>query len=155
MPWTVIIRKNDIPRVQASVVEKTVEAVRDSAQFMRSYAQTIAPVDTGAFRGSLYINGPNNESDYAEAVARAQDLNPRAVIVPELKAADVDPKVDQLRDNFGRFSLPEAIVGSAVLHSLFLEEGTTRMGPRPTFRPAALVTENFFKDKMKKILDGW
>ena len=155
MPWTVLIRKNDIPRVQASIVDNTVEAVRDSAHFMRDYARTIAPVDTGAFRDSLYVNGPNDESDYAAAAGKAKEANPRAIIVPELKAASVDPKVDQLRDNFGRFSLPEAIVGSAVMHSLFLEEGTVRMGPRPTFRPAALVAEQFFKNAMSRILSGW
>lgn len=155
MPITVFVRKNDISQVQASIIEKTVDAVRDNAHFMRDYAKTIAPVDTTSFRESLYVNGPNDESDYAERAAAAKNVNPRANIVPEIRAANVDPQVDRIRDRMGRFSLPEAIVAPAVEHGLFLEEGTTRMSPRPTLRPAALVTEQQFKADMSKVADGF
>jgi hypothetical protein len=155
VPVTVFVRKNEIAQVQASVIEKTVKAVRDNAKFMRDYAKSIAPVQTGAFRDSLYVNGPNDESDYAERAAAAKNLNPKANIVPEIQAAHVDPQVDRVRDRFGRFSLPEAVVSSAVEHALYLEEGTVRMGPRPTFRPAALVAEQQFKADMAKVADGF
>lgn len=155
MPITVFVRKNEIPQVMGSIVEKTVDAVRDSAHFMRDYAQSIAPVQTGSFRASLYVNGPNDESDYAARAGAAKEANPRAVIVPELQAANLDPKVDRLRDRLGRFSLPEAVVAPAVEHGLFLEEGTVRMSPRPTLRPAALVTEQFFKNAMGGVADGF
>ena len=72
-----------------------------------------------------------------------------------MSAATLDPKVDRLRDRLGRFSLPEAVVSSAVEYSLYLEEGTTRMAPRPTLRPAALVTEQFFKAAMSGVADGF
>lgn len=155
LKFNTFVRKNEIPQVLTSIVDNTVDAVRDSARFMRDYGRTIAPVDTGAFRESLYVNGPNNESDYGQRAAAAHELRPKAIIVPEIQAAQVDPKIDQLRDRLGRFSLPEAVVSSAVIYSLDLEEGNSRMAPRPTLRPAALVAEQFFKDKMGDILNGF
>jgi hypothetical protein len=155
VPIVAIIRKNAIPQVQGSIVEKTVDSVRDSSTFMRDAARTIAPVDTGAFRASIYINGPNDESDYAQSAANAKGLRPRANIVPELQAATLDPSVARLRDRLGRFSLPEAVVSSAVEYSLYLEEGTAFMSPRPTFKNAALMTEQVFKASMSKVADGF
>lgn len=155
MPITVLVRKNLIPRVMASVTEKTVDAVRDNAHAMRARAQSIAPVQTGAFRASLYVNGPDNESDYGIRAADASRLNRKANIVPELRAADVDPKVNPLRNQFGRFSLPEAIVAPAVEYGLYLEEGTVYMSARPTLRPAALATEPSFKNAMSQVADGF
>lgn len=153
MGFTVIVRKNEIPQVQANIVGNTIDAIRESAQFARDYAKAIAPVQTGAFRASLYVNGPNDESDYAERAAAAKEANPDANIVPELRAANLDPQVDRLRDRLGRFSLPEAVISSAVEYSLYLEEGTTRMSPRPTLRPAALVAEQRFKALMAGVAD--
>lgn len=155
MPFSVSVRFNKIPQVRASIAEKTIGAVRDSAHFMRDYAQTIAPVRTGAFRGSLYVNGPNGESDYGSAAAQAIRLNPAARIVPEQQAALLDLGVKRFRDDLGRFSLPQAIVAPAVEYGLFLEEGTVHMAPRPTLRPAALYAENFFKNVMSHVADGF
>lgn len=156
MSITVTIRRNVIPQVQASICDKSEAAVRDDAHYMQGYAASIAPVQTGAFRESLYVNGPNNESDYSEHAGLASSHNPKAIIVPELRAAIVDPKLGQLRDlRTGRFTFPQAIVASAVQYSLYLEEGTVHMAPRPTLRPAALVTEQRFKSDMSKVADGF
>src|SRR3954469_7355487 len=156
MAWTVTIRKNVIPQVQASIVSKSTDAIRDNAHFMQDYAAQIAPVRTGAFRESIYVNGPENESDYTEHAGLAKSRNPTARIVPELKAAIVDPKVGQLRNlQTGQFTFPQAIVSSAVEYSLYLEEGTVHMAPRPTLRPAALVAENLFKNLMSLVAEGF
>lgn len=150
MGVTFRIVRNDIPRVQTSIAGKSVDAVRESVHYMRDYAQSIAPVQTGAFRSSLYVNGPGQESDYASAASKAHELRPRAVIVPELQAAQWDPNASRLRSNMGRFTPPEAIMGSAVDYSLFLEEGVP---PRPTFRQSALVAEVRFIKLMKDVAD--
>ena len=155
MAFSVTVRSNKIGQLQGDIRDKAEGAVRDTANEMRDYARIIAPVLTGAFRSSLYINGPNGESDYGTAAAEAAAANPKAVIVPEQQAAQVDINVHQLRDTEGRFSLPQAIVASAVEYSLFLEEGTVHMAPRPTLRPAALVAEAFFRNAMTKITDGY
>lgn len=156
MTFTVTIRRNVISQVQASICDKSEASVRDSAHFMQGYAASIAPVQTGAFRASIYVNGPQNESDYAERAGAAKSANPLANIVPELRAAIVDPKVGQLRDlQTGRFTYPQAIASSAVEYSLYLEEGTVHMAPRPTLRPAALATEATFKSDMSKVADGY
>lgn len=153
MPITVSVRRNDIPRVQASIKDRSETAVRDSAHFMRDYAQQIAPRRTGAFAASLYVNGPGQESDYSSRVAQAKGLNSSANIVPELRAAQVDTG-GRTRNSLGQFSQPEAIVSPAVEYGLYLEEGTVHMAPRPTLRQAALVTEPRFKADMSKVADG-
>lgn len=135
--------------------DKAVEAVRDNAHNMRDFARAIAPVDTGAFRSSLYVNGPEGESDYTQAAAGALARRPKARIVPELYAATVDTGVGQLRNSLGQFSLPEAIVSSAVDYAVMLEEGTVRMSPRPTFMNAALATQPEFIAAMRRVADNW
>ncbi len=156
MGFTVSITKNVIPQVRVSIAKKSEDAVRDNAHYMQDYASRIAPVLTGAFRESIYVNGPQNESDYSEHAGMARSHNPRAHIVPELRAAIVDPKLGQLRDLVsGQFTYPQAIVGSAVEYSLYLEEGTVHMAPRPTLRPAALATESKFKSDMSNVADGF
>lgn len=155
MPITLIVRRNDIPNVKARIADKNVDAVRDNAHFMRDYAQSIAPVRTGAFRASLYVNfqGEQTESDYGQAAARALQLNPRARIVPEQQAALLDQNVNRFRNPLGQFTQPEAVVSSAVEYALYLEEGTVHNSPRPTLRQAALATEPRFKTDMGKVAD--
>lgn len=155
MPFSLRIRRNDIPRVQASITDKSVDAVRENAHNMRDFAQRIAPVDTGAFRASLYVNGPEGESDYIQAAAGTLARRPKARIVPEQHAATVDTGVSQLRNSLGQFSLPEAIVSSAVDYAVMLEEGTVYMSPRPTFMNAALATQPDFITAMRRVADNW
>lgn len=155
MAFTVTVRYNHIPRVQASITEKSVAAVRDNAHRTQEYAATIAPVRTGAFRASIYVNGPENESDYGQHAAAAIRLNPRATIVPEQQAATLDVGVNRMRNSLGQFSLPEALVSSAVEYAAYLEDGTVHMAPRPTFRPAAMVVERQFLADMQKVADGF
>lgn len=157
MGITVQVRRNLIPNVKARITERSVEQVRDNAHFMRDYAQSIAPVLTGAFKGSIYANisAPAEESGYFDAVARALVLRPGAPIVPEQRAATMDSNVGRNRNTDGQFTLPEAIVASAVEYSVYLEDGTVHMAPRPTFRQAALVTELRFRSGMSTVADGF
>lgn len=153
MPFTVTVRTNRINQVQASIQSRANDTVHGSAVFMRDYARTIAPHQTGAFATSIYVNGPGDASDYQERAAAAGQLNPQAHIIPEIKAAQVDTGLGQLRANTGRFSLPEAIVASAVEYSVFLEDGTRYMAPRPTLRPAAEATRTQFAEAMTHVAD--
>lgn len=156
MSFTITLRKNDIPNVAKAVSDNSGDAVRDSAKYIRDYAQGIAPVKTGAFRASLYVSGPGNgESEYPEAAATAKDHNPDARIVGETKPSTrfVD---GVLRNSMGQFTSKwEAIIASAVEYALYLEEGTVHMSPRPTLRPAALAAEQKFKTDMSKVADGF
>lgn len=153
MGISIIIRRNDTPRVMASIKDKQRKAARDNAHTMRDFAKAIAPVKTGAFRASLYVNGPNNESDYATSVAAALRLNPKAGIVPEQRAAQPDSSTGGFRDQFGQFSQEEAIVAPAVVYGLYLEEGTVHMAPRPTLMQAAIATRTPFIGAMSKVAD--
>lgn len=153
MAFSIVVRKNTINRLQASITDRSKETVRSSAEYMRNYAQAIAPVRTGAFRTSLYVNGPGNQTDYPERAAAAAEANPKARIIAEIRAADIDTRVGQLRNNLGQFSLDEAIVASAVEYSVMLEEGTRYMAPRPTLRPAAESTRAQFAEAMTHVAD--
>lgn len=153
MTFSLSVRVNKISAVQTSIADRSMEIVKDSAEFMRDYASSIAPVRTSAFSASIYVNGPGGFTDYAERAGAASQRNPKAHIVPELQAAQVDTGVGQLRNSLGQFSLPEAIVASAVEYSLYLEEGTRYMAPRPTLRPAAEATRQQFAEAMKHVAD--
>jgi hypothetical protein len=61
--------------------------------------------------------------------------------------------VQRFRGANGQFSAPEAVVGSAVKYSIFLEDGTRYMAPRPTFRPAIEATRERFVAGMKTVAD--
>lgn len=152
MAFSVVVRKNNIPAVRTSITDRANKIVKESAEYMRSYAVGIAPRQTGAFAASLYVN-LGSFSDYAVAAGAALVRNPKAHIIPEMRAAQVDTGVGQLRNSSGQFSLPEAIVASAVEYSLYLEEGTRYMAPRPTLRPAAEATRQHFADAMKHVAD--
>ena len=152
--FVAVVRKNLIPTVQFAIMENTVNAVREGATFTRDTAATFAPVDTGSFQASLYVNGPDDETDYPESVTAALDLNDRVNTVDEIRATDVDPKVPTV-SHLGRKHHPHAIVASAVEHALYLEEGTVNMAPQPTFRPAALIGEHTFKELMMRVADGF
>lgn len=139
----VSVTKNLIPQVKASVTGKSEKAVRDNAHYMRDVARSIAPVQTGAFKESIYVHGPGSESDFSLAAVRAMALRPAAEIVPEVQTLNINPQK------------PEALVSSAVEYAVHLEEGTAFMPPRPTFRQAALATEMPFKNDMTKVAAGW
>jgi len=154
--FSISITKNLIPQVRVAIIDKAEDAVRDAAHYGRDYTRSIAPVRTGALRESFYVNGPNQETDYVFAAGKAKALNPSAHIVPELRAAIVDPKVGQLRDQAtGRFTFPQTIVSSAVEYSLYIEEGTVFMAPRPILRQGTLAAEAKFKSDMRKVADGY
>lgn len=156
MGFSISLTRNDIPQVRASIVNKSVEAVRSSAHYTQNYASVTAPRKTGAFAASIYVNGPENDSDYAQHASAAASLNPNANIMPEVKAAVADPKVGQLRDQAtGQFTFPQAIVSSAVEYSLYLEEGTVYMAPRPVLHAATLAAENLFKSLMSQVAKGF
>ena len=150
--FSITIKRNDIPQVVNSVTDKAIKNVRDNAHASREYASAIAPVRTGALRASFYVNGPQGESDYIERVAAALRLNPGAGIVPELQAAT--PGVGGLRNMFGQYSRPEAVVSSCVEYSIYLEEGTVHIAPRPTFMQSALAIEQPFIAAMKTVANG-
>ena len=71
----------------------------------------------------------------------------------EAKAAQVDPQLGQLRNTLGMFSNPEAIVSSAVNYSVYLEEGTKYMAPRPILRPASEAGRAALLSSMPKVAD--
>lgn len=155
MGFSIVVRTNRINQVQARITDNAVNVVREQSRFMRDYAAGIAPRDTGSFASSLYVNGPGTETDYPSRAQAAADANPRAVIIDQITAAQADTSIGgQLRNALGQFSLPEAIVASAVEHSVFLENGTRYMAPQPTLGPAAAATLSRFESAMRDIADG-
>lgn len=96
-------------------VTAAAEAIRDR------YYET-APRDTGSMAFSAYVHPALGETNapYQEGAGLARDVNPRAVLLPELPAPEA----------------PGAVVGVAAAHAVFQEYGTSRQPARPTFTPA-------------------
>lgn len=153
MTVRVTVRKDKLDRLQSSISANSTDAVKQSANTCAFFAAATSPVRTGALRTSWYVSGPGDESDYPERSNAAREANPQAIILDEAKAALVDPSVGQLRNNLGQFSHPECIVSSAVNYSLFLEEGTRYMAPRPILRPASEQARNQLLSLMAKVAD--
>jgi len=153
MTVRVSVRVDKIFRLQASLSAKAEANVKDAAFLTRDFAAAISPVRTGALRASWYVSGPGNDTTYPEASGAAAAANPQAVIMDEAKAAQVDQQMGQLRNTLGMFSNPEAIVSSAVNYSVYLEEGTKYMAPRPILRPAAEVGRAALLSSMPKVAD--
>lgn len=153
MPFTVTLRRDRLDRLIGSVASRATAQVAENAAYLRDYASSIAPKDTGAFSQSIYVSGPGEESDYAQRANAARSLNPQAVIIDEVHPASFDSGTSRLRNSAGQFSQPEAVVGSAVNYSVFLEDGTRYMAPRPTFRPAIEATRDRFVAAMKTVAD--
>jgi HK97 gp10 family phage protein len=149
----VTLRRDKLDRLMATIGSSATAQVADNAAYMRDYASQIAPKDTGAFSQSIYVSGPGEDSDYAQRANAARSLNPAATIIEEIKPASFDTAVQRFRGANGQFSTPEAVVGSAVEYSVFLEDGTRYMAPRPTFRPAVEATRERFVAGMKTVAD--
>lgn len=151
MPIKLTLRRDRLDRLIGSVASRATDQVRDNATYLRDYAAAIAPKATGAFSQSIYVSGPGEESDYAQRSNAARGLNPQARILDEVHSAAFDGGVQRFRAASGQFSQPEAIVSSAVLYSIFLEDGTRYMAPQPTFRPAIEATRDRFIAGMKTV----
>jgi HK97 gp10 family phage protein len=153
MALKVTLRRDRLDRLIGSVASRATNQVQTNATYLRDYAVAVAPRDTGAFAASLYVSGPGEESDYAERSNAARQLRPHAVILNEISPAMLDVGVGRLRNSAGQFSTPEAVVGSAVEYSIFLEDGTRYMAPRPTFRSAVEATREQFISGMHTVAD--
>jgi hypothetical protein len=149
----VVLKRDKLDRLIGSIATRATDQVRDNAAYLQGYASQIAPKDTGAFSQSIYVSGPGDESDYAQRASAARGLNPQAHIIGEIHPASFDTGVQRFRGANGQFSAPEAVVGSAVEYSIFLEDGTRYMAPRPTFRPAIEATHDRFVAGMKTVAD--
>ena len=99
--------EQDIVEVFREVGEETVERLRETA-----------PVYTGSLRASIYM-ATGGQSTYAQAASDARLLNSRAIITPG-------------HSTQSRLTL---VIGSAVLHSLFVEHGTVAAPAYPFFAP--------------------
>jgi len=120
-------------------------AVDESAKAIRDLASQLAPKDTGSLSVSLYVGTPT-ESDYGQAAAAAQALNPAAVIIPEVRSEFV------LSLQSGNEGLYVDVVAWAVEHGLYQELGTRYQAAQPFLFPAIENERVQFVDRMRGIV---
>jgi len=94
------------------------------------------PVDTGAYRASIYVSTEGYDG-YGAAVGRALALRPAAGLS--------GPPRGMLRGD-------RAVVGSAVDYAVYVEYGTSRRPARPAFEPAVLWGRRTFGPALQKKL---
>lgn len=120
-------------------------AVDESAKAIRDLASQLAPRDTGSLSVSLYVGTPDG-SDYGQASAAAQALNPEAKIIPEVRPEFV------MSLESGNDGLYVDVVGFAVEHGLFQEFGTRYQSAQPFLFPAIENERTAFVDRMRGIV---
>lgn len=149
MGITLTTRRNLIPLLPGILNTRMKAAVDTTAENIRTRAYQMAPRDTGSLAESLYVSkGDADNSDYSQHAARAQTVNPRAVIVPE-----VMPSLVISLSGVGGPSSYIAIIGAAVSHGIFQELGTRYMAPQPFMFPAIEPERSNFVSIMGGIVD--
>ena len=119
--------------------EKAGQVVRKVALDIQADAQTMAPVDTGALKNSIYTV-TSEGSDYGTALSQAMGANPDAAILPAISPEEAS--VDDLT----------AIVAVGAEYGLYVEMGTSRMAAQPYLGPAAEGQRQAFEQAMQKVL---
>lgn len=124
------------------IVHKRVsQIVRKTAFDIESWAKSLAAVDTGAMRASIYVV-TSTSSGYSAAIGKAQSrsLKHRGDVGEYFNDIDM-PKSDQ-----------EAWIVVGVFYAFFIEYGTVNMGARPFFYPAVLRATRSFQEALRKTL---
>jgi HK97 gp10 family phage protein len=119
--------------------EKAGQEVRKAAFAIQADAQTMAPVDTGALRNSIYTV-TSEGSDYSTALSQAMSANPDAPILPAISPEEAS--VDDLT----------AIVAVGAEYGIYVEMGTSRQAAQPYLGPAAEGQRQAFEQAMQKVL---
>jgi len=119
--------------------EKAGQVVRKAAFDIQADAQTMAPVDTGALRNSIYTV-TDRGSDYSTALSQAMSANPDAAILPAISPEEAS--VDDLT----------AIVAVGAEYGIYVEMGTSRQAAQPYLGPAAEGQRQAFEQAMQKVL---
>lgn len=143
----IVIRSNRIASVVVKLSERTEETIDAVAGQIQSRAASIAPVDTGSLRASIYRSN-GDDSDYRDKVNAARGLNDGAVIVPEVNP---DLVISPSGDSDASYMV---VVGPAVQHGAIQEFGTAFTRAQPFLLPAALGLTEEFVTQMERVADG-
>ncbi len=143
------MRKNLIPLLPGIMNARMKRNVDQTAENIRTRAYQMAPRATGSLAESLYVSkGDDDVSDYSQHAARAQSVNPKAVIVPEVR-----PSLVISLSGAGGAASYIAVIGAAVSHGIFQELGTRYMAPQPFMFPAVEPERSEFVSIMGGIVD--
>ena len=113
-------------------------AIKNTLTQARWTAKSLAHVDSGAMEAGTYT-ATHDQSDYDTAVAAAQAIDPKVVILPEVQQPGPG----------------EGVLSNATEQSVFEEFGTVEHGPHPFMMPAAEEASGAFitnlEDEIRKI----
>jgi HK97 gp10 family phage protein len=138
LTFSVRVVSNQLPNYSHNVLANLRKAIDDTADGIRDFATSIAPVDTGSLRESIYVNN-GTTSDYILRTTTAESLNRDVVILDEIDPEFViSTNFAQSEDSY------TVVVGVAASHGIYQEYGTRFQPPQSFLRPAALAYENTF-----------
>lgn len=131
-------RTAQVAALLTRVIKQTTAFNADALAFA---AESLAPVDTGALRASIYVND-GDASTYDTRVGQAERLN------PDMEALDeIHPEfVISLQDVTDKAYV--VVVGVAAHYGIFQEEGTVFQPPQSFLRPAAESIGSEFQNDM-------
>jgi hypothetical protein len=119
---------NRLPELSPLLQIVVGQLVRKAAFDLEALAATLAPVDLGALKSSIYVV-TSKDSDYETHAAAAQSLRPDATVLPQVEA----PKSPTM-----------AIVAVGMDYGLYQEFGTVYQPAQPYLTPAAEVVKPQF-----------
>lgn len=131
-----IVQFNHFERLLERMLHATDGALDRSARTVRTDAQSLVHVDTGATKASVYVSSPNG-SDYGDAIGAAAGMDRHATMLPA--------------EHVGKH---EALVGVADAAGIYEEYGTRYVPAHPFLTPAAEGRRDHFTEAVRSALEA-
>ena len=120
MAGELIVVYDLLPEIAAKIDRAAGKVVRKAAFDIQAMAQTMAPVDTGFLKNSIYVV-THDYSNYSAAERKSSKKNADAELLPE-----VEPPLDS----------HEACIAVGADYGMYVEFGTIHQPPQPYLTPA-------------------
>lgn len=124
---TVVVETGTLIYMKASAREKAMKVLDKAAFDIEAAAKSMAPVDTGALRSSIYVSGASGGSNYGARVAEASG-----------KAATRGKKV-KFTGEIGPRNTLERVIAPSVNYAIFPE-----LSGQPYLEPAVEACRDAF-----------
>jgi len=135
MAGELVVVYNLLPEIAVQVSKAADKAVRKAAFDVQAVAQSLAPVDTGFLKNSIYTV-TRTTSNYGSAQRRSGKKNSDAGLLPEVEHPT---------------EKNTAIVAVGADYGMYVEYGTSHMVPKPYLKPAVEFVWPKFQKSLEEI----
>lgn len=129
MAGELVVVYNLLPEIAEKIDRDAGKVVRKAAFNIQARAQSLAPVDTGFLKNSIYTV-TSTSSNYASAERKSTKKNADAELLPE-----VEPPIDS----------HEAYIAVGANYGIYVEYGSIHGPPQPFLTPAVEIEMPVFQ----------